>query len=111
MIVTSTRRQKKRESIDNIVLVKDAMSGSELGHLVNISRDGFMLVGQNDLKEERLYQLELHSEELFVEHNPLVVGAECLWVKQQNDISLQWAGFQIIDISPEAVEVVSLIAT
>ncbi len=110
-MTTSSRRQKKREIIEDTVLVKDAMQVDDLGLLVNISRDGLMLFGRNNLKEGCLYQLELDAPAIFKGLNPLYIGAECLWVKAEDDDPHSWAGFHIIDMSQEAADAVHMLIT
>jgi len=106
MTTSSSRRQNKRETIDDKIIVKDTMQGTVLGFLVNINRNGFMLFGQNVVKEGYLYQLELDAPALFKHLNPIVVGAECLWRKNQDENPHSWAGFHVIDISKKAAKAV-----
>jgi hypothetical protein len=97
---TTEQRKKRRVVISDRVDVSDAHSGNIMGQLVNLSIDGFMLVGSGCIKPGTLYQLKIPLD---AESQPqlLLVGAECLWCHDANESGAYWSGFHIIDISPE----------
>ena len=93
-------RKHPRVEFPEHVEVQDAHSGEVMGQLVNLSVDGFMLMGPVCIAPGTVRQLRiplLRGEEASV----LVVGAESLWCHDANDSGAHWSGFQIIDISSE----------
>lgn len=93
-------RKHPRIEVPEDVVVKDAHTGEILGQLVNLSVDGFMLMGPLCIAPGTVRQLCIpFAQETGT--GTLTVGAESLWCQDANDTGSHWSGFQIIDISPE----------
>ncbi|OQX47350.1 MAG: hypothetical protein B0D85_01620 [Candidatus Sedimenticola endophacoides] len=88
--------------------VSDLLSGSIIGSLANISGGGFMLVTDQDLPLNALYQLRLHLPDNLSGGRDLNLGAESLWCNpgENTGSRCQWYGFHIIDISNEDAELI-----
>ena len=102
------QRRERRIELAEPLNVLDANSGRLLGQLVNASRDGLMVVGPCSIAAGTIFQLHiplrLHDE---VQH--LVLGAENLWCNDANETGAYWSGFQIIDISPQDRQLLSVL--
>lgn len=92
-------RKRKRHSIQQEVVVRDSLTGLKLGQVANIHCEGFMLFGDEYVRENHLYQLQLELRQPVAGVAALSVGAECLWLNGSGDDSQCWAGFHIIDVS------------
>jgi hypothetical protein len=105
------RKEPRVETVANIP-VHDINSGHQLGQLVNLSSEGMMLICPEPIEENRIFQLELPLETLHREYGSLSCGVQSLWSNEANQKGRYWVGFQIIDISPEAKEIIeTLIGT
>jgi hypothetical protein len=85
------------------VAVSDLSSGRHLGRLVNVSLDGFLLVGASPIEPESVLQLTLST------HTPdgnrhITVGAVCMWSSEANNPGTYWSAFHMIDVPAESKE-------
>lgn len=96
-------RNHNRVEVSEVIRVINRQTGAELGRLVNISEEGFMLLGSQSVPEDNILQLSLEFES---GNNtaPILIGVECLWCHSSSDQTQYWAGFYIIDISDEDLE-------
>ncbi|MFL0810567.1 MAG: PilZ domain-containing protein [Agarilytica sp.] len=104
------KRRLERKDVDQFIRVNDAIHGVELGRIVNLSEDGFMLISGTDLKESCLYQLVLILNEEVDGVSEIPIGAECLWINEMDFGDQHWVGFHIMDVSDENLELIKLLA-
>lgn len=99
------KRRQARIPVDEEISVRDIVSGKELGILANIHVEGFMLISDGGLKEDNLYQirLEVNSDK---NTEDCSIGAECLWISDTGTGDQVWAGFQIMEMSDSAKELI-----
>jgi len=97
-------RSHDRVEVSEVIRVIDRQTGAELGRLVNISEEGFMLLGSQPVAENSILQLSLEFESGTDAANPILIGVESLWCHSSSDKAQYWAGFYIIDISDEDLE-------
>ncbi|WP_370981278.1 PilZ domain-containing protein [Agaribacterium sp. ZY112] len=95
--MSSELRRHERHPIERSLVVKNSLTNKSLGMLVNLSRDGLMLLGATQLNEGGVYQVQME----FPDQALLHLGLECLWLNDSTESDKSWAGFKIIDISPE----------
>jgi hypothetical protein len=94
-------RSHKRVEVSEVIHVIDRQTGAKLGRLVNISEEGFMLLGSQPVAENNILQLSLEFDSGENQAAPILIGVECLWCHSSDDRKQYWAGFYIIDISDE----------
>ncbi|GAA4824476.1 hypothetical protein GCM10011365_04550 [Marinicella pacifica] len=75
--------------------VSNVMTEKNIGRVVDISQNGFLLSSRESVKPGMILQLSLRLKELAPK--TIELGAECIWSDHQ-DSGLTFAGFQIIDI-------------
>ena len=97
-------RGHDRVEVSEVIHVIDRQTGAELGRLVNISEEGFMLLGSQPIDENSIFQLSLEFDTGTNEASPILIGVENLWCHSSSDQTQYWAGFYIIDISDEDLE-------
>jgi hypothetical protein len=95
----SELRQLERHEITQLVSVFDTFSGETLGNLVNVSTGGLMLVSQQPIDSNRIYQVTLSLPEEVLEGIQIELVIDCLWSKQAGTQSAHWSGFCIVDAS------------
>jgi hypothetical protein len=97
------RYPRKQCSQDQVVEIGDLTSGRHLGRLVNVSLDGFLLVGASPIEPESVLQLVLSTKTPDGTKH-INVGAVCIWNSEANDPGTYWSGFHMIDVPPESKE-------
>jgi len=97
-------RELERHTIQGDVDVYDNLRNQYIGRLVNIHAQGFMMVGDIAMEEDRLYTLDLHVPEPVNGQTIIQLGADCLWARDADLSGKRWTGFSIIDVSPQAIE-------
>ena len=103
-------RGHNRMKVSEVIRVIDRQTGTVLGQLVNISEEGFMLLGPQPITENNILQLSLEFDSGASDADPILVGAESLWCHSSNDQAQYWTGFFIIDISDKDHERVRQLA-
>lgn len=98
------QRSLERHGVNDAVDVYDSLRDVYLGRLVNIHGKGLMLMGDQPMEEDKLYQLDLHLPQPINSHQTIHMGVDCLWTRAAGYNGKHWAGFTIIDISSSASE-------
>lgn len=96
-------RRLHRHVLSEPVDVVDRLSQSPLGRLVNIHREGLMVMGGYPFDRERLYLLEIQLAESVNGRRSIPLGVDCLWSRSEES-QMHWAGFKIIDASDDALQ-------
>lgn len=96
------QRQLERYGLRDAVDVYDNLRDIYLGRLVNIHARGLMLMGDQPMEEDKLYKLDLHLPQAVNGRSTIHLGVDCLWTRNADHNGKHWAGFTIIDRSPEA---------
>ncbi|UTA47493.1 PilZ domain-containing protein [Simiduia sp. 21SJ11W-1] len=111
--MTSNQRKLKRHDIAEPLDIWDAQTDEHLGRLVNIHAEGLMMIGKVELAEDKLYQLRLTLPQNLASTGELALGVDCLWVRSaeagEDGAAGFWAGCQIIDASPKALDIIALL--
>ncbi|TVZ40023.1 hypothetical protein P886_4440 [Alteromonadaceae bacterium 2753L.S.0a.02] len=100
-------RKLARAEVQQVILVRDAMRDVEIGRIVNLHEEGFMVIGGNEVRENCLYQLKFELTDPVDGINLLDIGAECLWVRETAGEDRNWSGFHILDIAADDVAIIS----
>jgi hypothetical protein len=103
-------RALERYGIRADVDVYDSLRDVYIGRLVNIHTEGLMIIGDAPLEEDKLYKLDLHLPSYVNGRNTIHLGVDCLWTRHADYNGKHWAGFKIIDISPQgAADIAALV--
>lgn len=103
---TKNMRSLKRCAVHQDIDVVDLVAERKLGKLVNIHREGLMIIGDVPLKADSLYQLSLRLSESIEGQGEIQVGVDCLWIRTSDDHNQFWAGCHIIDISAQNLKLI-----
>ena len=101
------RRKEERIEINQSILIEDIISGTPFGSLVNISTSGIMIMTGRALETHAIFQLALKLPTPVNNSKQIVIGADCLWSRQE--AGQHWAGLQIIDASEEAIAQIKIL--
>ncbi len=96
------KRASIRKRPNESIAICDINTGQPLGHLVNISMDGMMLIGQISTAPGTLFQLRMPLATPVNGAEKIEFGVETLWCQRVKETCSYWTGFQIIDISDSA---------
>ena len=105
------KRGIPRTTANSNVMALDVNSGRKLGRVANLSPEGMMLICPQPLENNRVFQLELELEAPLHGHSNLGCGVESLWHSKASESGRYWVGFRIIDISPEAADIIDALIT
>lgn len=100
----SEQRRSRRKPVETTIEVVNAMTGQVMGRAGNLSIDGMLLVSNQPLREDSLYQFVFHVPDEQGHAIPIEVGVHEQWTEPVEAASQYWAGFRIIDISPHDFE-------
>jgi hypothetical protein len=94
--MSAEERRSERIPVREHLLVTDMMTEAPIGRIGNISDGGMMLIADQSLPEEALFQLRFPLGE----GGPMLdIGAQAMWVEAARSAGSWWAGFRIIDIA------------
>ncbi len=96
-------RKLERKELNQAIAVHDTINGGVFGELVNITREGLMVMTDREIETQSIFQLALQLPEPLKGSAQIVLGADCLWCRRAENFYRYWAGFQIIDASDTAL--------
>lgn len=103
------QRSKERSELNQTVPIINLMTEKEIGELVNITVDGLMIISNERIETQSIFQFSLVLPTPLAGQQELEVGVDCLWCSEVENFHRYWAGFQIIDASPQTAELVALL--
>jgi hypothetical protein len=96
-------RKTPRKIANEVLVIADQITGTQIGRVVNISAEGLMLLGEEPIITGSVYQLNLILKGADGEQTTVSFGAEAVWTMEATQPDSFWSGFRIIDISNEGV--------
>jgi len=100
------RRKVKRRFLLYYMRVFDSERREQLGNLVDITPLGAMIVSENKLPENEMYQLKIELSADVSELPFLELKALSIWCHQDIDPSLFNTGFRFQDVPAEAYDII-----
>ncbi len=104
MTIMNERRQNLRRSTEQELEAYDMHTARFIGRFVDISEDGFLLFCPQPIDVDSIWQMRILAANDQRLQTLFSLGAECLWVRAADESNHYWAGFHIIDITPEDAE-------
>ena len=98
------KRRLERKQLRQKTCLTNALTGEDAGHVVDITAEGVMLEADAPFDSKKVYILDLQLPEPLCGQTALRLGMDCLWARPADHFRGHWAGFQIIDASPEALQ-------
>lgn len=96
------RRARRRKAPESI-LVTDAMTGHVVGQVGNLSESGMLLMANQPLVNDALYQFRFPLAATDGLPVALEIGAHLLWGDQASAPGQHWLGFRFIGLSERHV--------
>lgn len=96
------RRARRRKASEQIP-VTDAMTGQALGHIGNLSESGMLLLANQPLVNDALYQFRFSLDTVEGRPAAIEIGVHLLWSDQASAPGQHWTGFRFIGLSDRQV--------
>lgn len=100
-------RQVARKYLVFYLRVFDGLSSKILGHLVDISEKGIMLVGDNPLPVGEDYRLRMRLPTQMKDHKEIIFTATSRWCKNDANPDFHLVGFQIQELDAISRELIA----
>lgn len=101
------QRQATRRHLVFYLRIFDGMSSRVVGHLMDISPSGLMLLSDEPVAVNEEYRLRMRLPKEVSGSDEIVFGAVSRWCRQDENPDFYVTGFQIQDIDNETRESVS----
>ncbi len=92
------RREVERKYLVYYLRVFDGMSSKVLGHIINLSSRGAMLLSDDPIAVNNDFRLRIQLPAEASERRDLMLDATSLWCKKDTNPNFFLAGFQIHDL-------------
>jgi hypothetical protein len=100
------RRKLKRRHVIFYSRVFDRNSGVLLGHLMDITIEGLMLISEAPLNAGITYHLRMDLPEDVMTKAYLSFEAQCLWSKPDINPAFYNAGFKVLNMSQDDIDLI-----
>ncbi len=101
-------RRAKRKQVSERIDVTDTMLESVIGLIGNISETGMMLLTNQDIGNDALFQLNFTLADKGGNQRELSLGSHQLWSEPASSPGHHWVGFRFIDISPDDLTILRI---
>lgn len=95
------KRRSPRRRAESVIEVTDSISGRPVGRVVDLSTDGMMLLVDQPVVNDALYQFAFPLPLPGGGTRTIEVGVHEQWTDRADMPGHYWAGFRIIDIFAE----------
>ena len=94
------KRQAERKYLVFYLRVFDGLGSKIIGHLVNISSHGIMLLSDFPIPLNAEYKLRMRLPHELVDQGEIIFNAVSRWCRKDANPEFYVTGFQLYDISP-----------
>jgi c-di-GMP-binding flagellar brake protein YcgR len=101
------QRGEKRRKLHSYLQAFDGVSSRIVGHVVDLTRTGMMLVCKEPVGVQEEFRLRITFPNPISDHVEFNVQAVCRWCREDVHSDNYVAGFQFQDLSPEKNHFVS----
>ncbi len=107
----SEKRNVARRHLVFYLRIFDGSSSRVLGHLMDISPDGLMLLSDEAIEINKEYSLRMRLPQEKSQNAEIVFGAVSRWCRQDDNPDFYVIGFQIRDLDVAAKDAVKRLIT
>lgn len=100
------KRRAIRYKLQDSLRVTDMEKGEKLGELINLSPHGLLIKGESPVEIGRKMELGLHLPTTIFGKEYLIVEAQCVWVKPDDDSQFHLCGFEFVDVSAQDANII-----
>ena len=95
------KRQVERKYLVFYLRVFDGLGSKVIGHLVNISSNGIMLLSDFPIPVNEEYKLRMRLPHELVDKGEIIFNAISRWCRKDTNPEFYVTGFQLYDMSPK----------
>lgn len=100
------KRKLKRRHLIYYLRVFDQNSNQLLGHLVDITTEGAMLISEKPIITNTLFQAKMVLPEEIEGSKDITFGANSIWCKKDVNPDYYVTGFQLQDVTDDDLEII-----
>ena len=100
------RRKHKRRHVIFYSRVFNRNTGALLGHLMDITVEGLMLISETPIETGILYHLRMDLPEDVMAKAFLRFDVHCLWCKPDINPAFYNAGFKVLNMAQEDIDLI-----
>ena len=95
------KRSLKRRHLIYYLRIYDGISSRVVGHIVDITNRGLMLISDEPIAVQEEYRLRMKLPGMSTVQEELIFEAVCRWCREDENPAFFVAGFQIHHLLPE----------
>ncbi|MFV0436607.1 MAG: PilZ domain-containing protein [Desulfopila sp.] len=100
-------RKVERRHLVFYLRVFDGLGSKVIGHIVDISAQGLMLISDDPLPVNKGYRLRMRLPAEIVDKDEIILEAISRWCRQDDNPDFYITGFQISELTPEVEKYIS----
>jgi hypothetical protein len=105
-ILMENKRKFKRRHLIYYLRVFDVSNGQLVGHLVDITKEGLMLISEQPLENEKFYNFRMVLPAEILNKAELNFSATVIWCKKDVNPDFYATGFHMDSISEEDMVII-----
>ena len=99
------KRRLKRRHLIYYLRVFEKNADQPIGHMVDISTGGMMLISENPVKTDHVFELRMVLPVEIEGSREIIFFAESKWCSEDENPDFYNTGFQLISPSPEHIKI------
>jgi len=103
----SNKRQLKRVHLIYYLRIFDNNSGNNLGHLVDITTQGIMMISEKPIQAGQDFSMRMQLPGVITGCEEIEFSAHCLWCKKDINPDFYVSGFKINTITPQEAKTIT----
>lgn len=100
------KRKHKRKNLLYYLPVIDRNTGGQIGHLVDITRDGMMLISKEPIEKGLMFQIRIELPAVISGHVQIEFDAESRWNTKDVNPEFFDTGFRFRDINVRTAAII-----
>ncbi|MFH1148603.1 MAG: PilZ domain-containing protein [Pseudomonadota bacterium] len=92
------KRKEKRKNLLYYLPVVDRNTGEQMGHLVDITRNGMMLISKEPIEKGLMFQIKIELQAIVSGHTQLEFDVESRWNSRDVNPDFFDTGFRFMNI-------------
>lgn len=100
------KRKQKRRDLLTYLRVFGENAEQPIGHLVDITTEGMMLISEEPIETGKVFQLRVVLPAEIEGSKEVTFSAKSMWCREDENPAFRNTGFQLIDPSPEHIKII-----
>ncbi len=100
------KRRVKRRHLIYYLRVFEKNTDQPIGHMVDISTEGMMLISEDPIKTDHVFELRMVLPVEIEGSREIIFFAKSKWCGEDENPDFYNTGFQLINLSPEHIKVI-----